>query len=213
MTASNRVQSSKVKLYRDNLWQMIFHNYRKQYGIKVSEITSKTSYGPQSTLRYNFVVTLLHQVIILLSHFSKQYDYKNADPTWVCFFCRKSSHYRGLGDLFGPYYVRSSVLKNSVKDAANVDSPKKGIKRRRKSEISGKYPKSNEIQGPTNFSHYYFSEPESAPVAAPEVGDKTEIWFHEDCFIWVPCTHLVGGRLVGMEEVGEKKSFIISVKC
>ena len=29
---------------------------------------------------------------------------------------------------------------------------------------------------------------------------KTEIWFHEDCFIWIPNTFLVGGRLVGLEE-------------
>ena len=33
-----------------------------------------------------------------------------------------------------------------------------------------------------------------------ESDGKSEIWFHEDCFIWVPCTALVGGRLVGMEE-------------
>ena len=101
--------------------------------------------------------------------------------------------------------MRSSVLKNSVKDAANVDSPKKGIKRRRKSEISGNIQNQAKSKIQPMDLTYYFSDPESAPVAAPEVGDKTEIWFHEDCFIWVPCTHLVGGRLVGMEEVGEFK--------
>ncbi len=65
--------------------------------------------------------------------FSKQYDYKNFDPTWVCIFCKKCSHYRGLGDLFGPYYVSSSILKNNNKD----ESPKKAAKKRRKSDLTG----------------------------------------------------------------------------
>ena len=48
-------------------------------------------------------------------------------------------------------------------------------------------------------------EPPPVPApAAPEVNGKTEIWFHEDCYIWVPCTHLVGGRLVGMVEAVEQ---------
>ena len=49
------------------------------------------------------------------------------------------------------------------------------------------------------------SEVEPEPTrAAQEVNGKTEIWFHEDCYIWVPCTHLVGGRLVGMVEAVEQ---------
>jgi len=141
-------------------------NIKKQYGIKDSEIRSKTTYGPQSTL-------------------SKQYDYKNLDPTWCCFFCHKPSHYKKLGDLFGPYYVPTRIIK-PIKNTttSNSESPKKGAKRRRKSELS---------------------EPEPAPIPTPpQVGDKSEIWFHEDCYIWIPCTHLVGGRLVGMEEAVEQ---------
>ena len=103
------------------------------------------------------------------------------DPTWICFFCHKSSHYRGLGDLFGPYYVPTKIVK-PVKSVSACESPKKGGKRRRKSSLSE-------------------PETQSAVIPAPpQVGDKTEIWFHEDCYIWIPCTHLVGGRLVGMEE-------------
>ena len=95
-------------------------------------------------------------------YFSKQYDYKNLDPTWCCFFCHKPSHYKGLGDLFGPYYVPTSIIK-PIKNitTSNSESPKKGAKRRRKSELS---------------------EPEPAPTKIPnppQVGDKSEIWFHE----------------------------------
>ena len=41
---------------------------------------------------------------------------------------------------------------------------------------------------------------EAATVTPPSEGGRSEIWFHEDCLIWVPCSHMVGGRLVGLEE-------------
>ena len=69
--------------------------------------------------------------------FSNKYDYRNADPSWICFFCQKQSHYQGLGDLFGPYYVPSKIIK-SKETPSSSESPKKGAKKRRKSEMSGK---------------------------------------------------------------------------
>lgn len=37
-------------------------------------------------------------------------------PTWICVLCHKGPHYRGLGDLYGPYSVQleKSKLPNSV---------------------------------------------------------------------------------------------------
>ena len=29
------------------------------------------------------------------STFSKEYDHKNADETWICVFCKKHTHYKG----------------------------------------------------------------------------------------------------------------------
>ena len=107
--------------------------------------------------------------------FSNKYDYRNADPSWVCFFCQKQSHFQGLGDLFGPYYVPSQIIKS--REPGSSESPKKGAKKRRKSEIS-----------------------EGGAVTPPSEGGRSEIWFHEDCLIWVPCVQLVGGRLLGLEE-------------
>ena len=112
-----------------------------------------------------------------ISIFSKQYDYRTADPTWICFFCHRQSHYKGLGDLFGPYFVPSEIIKTP-----DGESSKKGAsskKGRRKSDM--------------------VNESSSAPAVVtpvPRDDGKAEIWFHEDCFIWVPCTHLIGGRLV-----------------
>ena len=70
---------------------------------------------------------------------SKQYDSRNIDQTWVCVFCHKTSHFRGLGDLFGPYWVKADKVKTPQKvrkDSQNSESAKKGRKRR-KSDISG----------------------------------------------------------------------------
>ena len=40
---------------------------------------------------------------------SPDYDADNHDPTFVCAFCGQKSHYRGLGDLFGPYWVEDGA--------------------------------------------------------------------------------------------------------
>ena len=54
---------------------------------------------------------------------------------------------------------------------------------------------------------------EETSVAVAESDGKSEIWFHEDCFIWVPCTALVGGRLVGMEEAVEQTRGLECAVC
>lgn len=41
-----------------------------------------------------------------LSTLSPTYDAFNRDKTWVCIFCQKGSHHGGLGDLYGPYYIK-----------------------------------------------------------------------------------------------------------
>lgn len=43
-----------------------------------------------------------------LSTLSPTYDAYNRDKTWVCIFCQKGSHHGGLGDLYGPYYIKNN---------------------------------------------------------------------------------------------------------
>ena len=45
-----------------------------------------------------------------------RYDPKKVDPTWICIFCHQGSHHDGLGDLFGPYFVSSSVIDIPVRN-------------------------------------------------------------------------------------------------
>ena len=50
-------------------------------------------------------------------------------------------------------------------------------------------------------------------MIVPESEGRSEIWFHEDCFIWVPCTALVGGRLVGLEEAVAQCAGLDCAQC
>jgi hypothetical protein len=44
-----------------------------------------------------------------LTFFSK-YDAKKPDESWACVFCKRPSHFQGLGDLFGPYFASKEVI-------------------------------------------------------------------------------------------------------
>ena len=116
---------------------------------------------------------------------SRKYDYKNQDHTWVCIFCGHTSHYRGLGDLFGPYYIPSE----------DVRAPQKMRTGSQSLEGSTKKPAGKRRRGSNNLEDSV--EPSETPG---QDSNTTEIWFHEDCFVWIPNVFLIGGRIVGLEE-------------
>ena len=119
---------------------------------------------------------------------SRKYDYKNQDHTWVCVFCNQTSHYRGLGDLFGPYYIPST----------DVKTPQKIRNSSQSSEGSAKKPPGKR-QRRSNFVEDS-AENSDATGDGGQDPNATEIWFHEDCFVWIPNVFLIGGRIVGLEE-------------
>jgi len=159
--------------------------------------SSNDTLGPKTISQRGICDSELRPKLTNFGHasaLSKQYDSRNIDQTWVCVFCHKTSHFRGLGDLFGPYWVPAGTVKTPQKlrkDSQNSESSRKSGRKRRKSEIS-------EISV------------ESAPL---EDNGKTEIWFHEDCFIWIPNTFLVGGRIVGLEEGVEQCQDLTCAEC
>jgi len=159
--------------------------------------SSNDSLGPKTISQKGICDSELRPKLTNFGHtsaLSKQYDSRNLDQTWVCVFCHRTSHFRGLGDLFGPYWLPAGIVKTPQKlrkDSQNSESSRKGGRKRRKSEIS-------EI---------------SVEAAPAEDNSKTEIWFHEDCFIWIPNTFLVGGRIVGLEEGVEQCQDLICSEC
>lgn len=86
-----------------------------------------------------------------------------SDP-WVCILCNNICHYRGLGDLFGPYHIDFSESTSSEKCKSF----------------------SNKRSKYSLLNHNYAVK---------------EIWIHEDCLVWSEGVHLVGTKILKMDEV------------
>lgn len=56
---------------------------------------------------------------IYSSTLSNKYDADTADSTWICIFCKRGPHRKGLGDLFGPYII--SMECDEYKIAADLN--------------------------------------------------------------------------------------------
>lgn len=114
-----------------------------------------------------------------------RYESHSSDPRWVCVFCKRGCHTDGLGDLFGPYLVNHDTeLENSLDLDADVDR-KSGDKKDKKKR-SG--------IGQTGVLGLL--------AIPPLPGEQTQfmVYFHENCAVWSPSIHLIGSRLIGIQE-------------
>ena len=133
------------------------------------------------------------------------YDAKRPDESWVCVFCKRSSHQTGLGDLFGPYFVSPEAVKAG--GAGGLLSPRKGGTGggggglgATDKEMAAKF-----ILG--GDPHKKKKKRKASEAASPGGGgasaapsDQLEVWFHEDCVCWMPEVTLIGSRLLGLED-------------
>ncbi len=119
------------------------------------------------------------------------YDARRADQSWACIFCKRPTHFRGLGDLFGPYFV-------SNPRAAAAASPLK-----KKEHLVSKFILGGETKKKRKRQHS--SEYRSS--------DQTEVWFHEDCICWMPDVALIGRRLIGLDEAVEAAGKVTCRVC
>lgn len=92
----------------------------------------------------------------------------NYNDNWECVLCHKICHYRGLGDLFGPYHIDLSQ---------GVDTTSEKCKNINNANKKSKY---------SLLNHNYAFR---------------EIWIHEECLVWSEGVHLVGTKIMKMEEV------------
>ena len=161
-----------------------------------------------------------------LSTLASQYDLSLSDKSWVCALCHKGPHYRGLGDLFGPYFISTDdKSKNQTTCPSSADQPstsrtqsclydsydrtidaviasemktEKSEKRgrRRKSENSEETNKGRLKQSPKTVS---IQNSENETTASHS--SNTEVWVHEDCIVWSNGVYLIGHRVKNLEEV------------
>ena len=141
---------------------------------------------------------------------SSKYDVRNVDESWICMFCRKSSHYGGLGDLFGPYFVTSEQGKslnlpspakpNNSKDLVSSfilgGSDQAGAKAKKRQKK-----KSGSLESPLKGSKQTGSD------------QRCEVWFHEDCICWLPQIRLIGNQILGLPEAIKVTQKAVCIKC
>ena len=142
---------------------------------------------------------------------SAKYDVKNNDESWVCVFCRKSTHYCGLGDLFGPYHIPSDQWKSL--NLPTVDKPSKDIVSsfiKGGSDQAGAKAKKKLAQKKKSVTGNTESPSKSSPIKSDQ---KSEIWFHEDCVCWLPQIRLMGNRILGLPEAIRVSQKTACSKC
>ena len=145
---------------------------------------------------------------------SSKYDPKKPDESWLCVFCKKPSHYKGLGDLFGPYFASRDVMLS-----VSQRSPQKKQDLASKFIIGGADKKKRK-----KTSENCVSELPVVPAAVPVhqqnqlpgvsgSGAGVEVWFHEDCICWVQGIQLVGHNLLGLDDAVRASHKELCVRC
>ncbi len=131
---------------------------------------------------------------------------RRPDPSWVCVFCRRPSHFSGLGDLFGPYFVssegsRAAAVAAVTSAASEKSSAAAGFiiggdsaKKKKKQQRKGSASEGGAGSPPKGGGRARSSERTTAAIAASA---EEEVWFHEDCVCWMPDISLIGSRLIG----------------
>ncbi|CAB4062566.1 unnamed protein product [Lepeophtheirus salmonis] len=118
------------------------------------------------------------------------------DENWICVFCKNRSHYQGLGDLFGPYYVPSELMKDFTvpKKSKPSDLASKFI-------LGGAEPASKKRK--RKKSAVNEASLNASVTSANAHPNEVEVWMHEDCICWIQDIQILGHRLIGLERAIE----------
>ena len=125
---------------------------------------------------------------------SNQILFKPNDSTWICIFCKRQSHFKQLGDLFGPHeLICDKNLDNSTNNLINNNS------------FNTQPSTSSYSSNHNNNNSWSFNN-----SAAATTTSRNEIWFHEDCIIWSNGIYLAGNRVRNIDEIVLECSEIVS---
>ncbi|CAG2169569.1 unnamed protein product [Oppiella nova] len=173
----------------------------------------------------------------VMSTFSPQYDYNNRDKTWVCALCHRGPHYKGLGDLYGPYYISSDdkskpQTTTSAPAVASTSQPQaKGSRSDSVDEVidlvvandplppieepkkRGRRRKSETTEETTSSSSSRGRPKNTSKTVSSSQNNETEVWVHEDCIVWSSGVYLIGHRVRHLEEVISESSESFCTKC
>lgn len=69
------------------------------------DVKTKSNFINTESIKHNRRPSLIGASKKVVSTLSPHYDLNTRDKTWICALCHKGPHFKGLGDLYGPYYV------------------------------------------------------------------------------------------------------------
>nr|CAD7592866.1 unnamed protein product [Timema genevievae] len=146
------------------------------------------------------------------STLSARYDSLTPDTSWVCVFCKHGPHAGapGLGDLFGPYLIgrehagpwtgcdpgtdEQELAQEQRKGGRNKRSLRKeGLAEQFQHRMGKKLRRSQSMEQATPVLGMI-------PIFSEGKDDCFEVWVHESCVVWASGVHLVGARIVGLQE-------------
>ena len=122
---------------------------------------------------------------------------------WICILCHKGPHYKGLGDLYGPYVISLDKSKLSMlndNEASCVitsheeveviehQPPERRSLRRRVESSEEKSKSAN-----NNSSHNTTEESKECVMS------DVDVWIHEDCIVWSNNVYLEGTKIRNLE--------------
>ncbi|XP_054155100.1 GATA zinc finger domain-containing protein 14-like isoform X2 [Oppia nitens] len=162
----------------------------------------------------------------VMSTFSPEYDYNTRDKTWVCALCHMGPHYKGLGDLFGPYYISEDKTKitssphssNSRSDTVNQTNKEQIVNK----EHSGSDKPRRGRPKKKSETNEIIESPKSRPKVVTksinlsqnnEINESTEVWVHENCIVWSSGVYLIGHRVRHLEEIICESMESFCTKC
>ncbi len=122
------------------------------------------------------------------------YDAKRPDTSWLCVFCKRPSHFNGMGDLFGPYFVTSDGARAA---AASMPSPMSAPLHSAAANAAKFILGGGDSGGKKKRKRKPSSLEGSPAKGSSDQRNTAEVWFHEDCICWMPDITLIGTRLIG----------------
>jgi hypothetical protein len=141
-----------------------------------------------------------------LTTLSAKYEVRKVDESWICVFCRKASHYNGLGDLFGPYFIPAAKAKG-----LSLPSPVKATSKA--ADLASSFIIGGSDQAGAKAKKRQRKKSAESPSKNNSRAGQVEVWFHEDCICWMPQIRLVGCQLLGLPEAIKVSQKAVCTKC